>query len=575
MSISLMKVNEPRLDIQPNRVYLTHMGATNVTTKPFNADSVSDSQIAWAITTPSVRVGLDKRIDVDLQFDVGCDGVDCVDARTNKVTTGIRQYPIHASTETINARLNDQSFTFEPNEVIHPLLSYGNDIEDRQHFMSATAHKPDIYWKYDQDGTNAGDRNPLGTFFNSGDEDSRNLQFFIQEFRPADGNGRFSNRYFRVRVIESLMMSPFYWGKNSHQALFGIQNFDLTLVFANLLRMVCGTSSGWFDAQTGIFPGGSLTNFKVRLAPDQTLQKLHITFLTPQPDVEVPAILHYPYYAIKTHRTDITTSVAGGVSVGNVNFNNITLHEIPKRCYIYVAPKKYSNSSTMVHLPDFFTRINSINMNFDNQDGRFSSLDSYDLCKLSQKNGLKRSWLEWNKTIGSVLCLEFGTDITLAPLSAPGVRGSYQLSFSLNFSDLRDQGEAPIEYRMYLVLVPEGVLTVDNSLVSISVGSLTEQDIASAPIAPTGTRLGVSSFVGSGFMDVIKKGWNWAKKILPFAGPASRLIGTVASAIPHPIAQSVGKVASLGATALGSGRRRGGRKSGGRLLRSSSLASRI
>lgn len=572
MSISLMKVNEPRLDIQPNRVYLTHIGATNVTTKPFNADSVSDSQIAWAITTPSVRVGLDKRIDVDLQFDVGCDGVDCIDARTNKVTTGIRQYPIHASTETINARLNDQSFTFEPNEVIHPLLSYGNDIEDRQHYMSATAHKPDIYWKYDQDGTNAGDRNPLGTFFNSGDEDSRNLQFFVQEFRAADG--RFSNRYFRVRVIESLMMSPFYWGKNSHQCLFGIQNFDLTLIFSNLLRMVCGTAAGWFDANTGIFPGGVLGNFKVRLAPDQTLQKLHITFLTPQPDVEVPAILHYPYYAIKTYKTDITTSVAGGAMIGNVNFNNITLHEIPKRCYIYVAPKKYSSSSTLVYLPDFFARINSINMNFDNQDGRFSSLDSYDLCKLSQKNGLKRSWLEWNKTIGSVLCLEFGTDITLAPLSAPGVRGSFQLSFSLNFSDLRDIGEANIEYRMYLVLVPEGVLTVDNSLVSISVGSLTEQDIASAPVAPTGTRLGVSSFVGSGFMDILKKGWNIGKKVLGIAGPVARAVGTVASAIPHPIAQTVGKVGNTAASVMGSGRRKGGRK-GGRLLRSNSLSARI
>ena len=569
MSISLMKVNEPRLDIQPNRVYLTHIGATNVTTKPFNADSVSDSQIAWAITTPSVRVGLDKRIDVDLQFDVGCDGVDCVDARTNKVTTGIRQYPIHSSTETINARLNDQSFTFEPNEVIHPLLSYGNDIEDRQHFMSATAHKPDIYWKYDQDGTNAGDRNPLGTFFNSGEEDSRNLQFYVQEFRSADG--RFTNRYFRVRVIESLMMSPFYWGKNSHQCLFGIQNFDLTLIFANLLRMVCGTSAGWFDQNTGIFPGGVLNNFKVRLAPDQTLQKLHITFLTPQPDVEVPAILHYPYYAIKTYKTDVTTSIAGGATVGNVNFNNITLHEIPKRCYIFVAPKKYANTSTMVHLPDFFARISSLNMNFDNQDGRFSSLDSYDLCKLSQKNGLKRSWLEWNRTIGSVLCLEFGTDITLSPLSAPGVRGSFQLSFSVSFTDLRDIGEANIEYRMYLVLVPEGVLSIDNSLVSISVGSLTESDIASAPIAPPGTRLGVSSFVGSGFGDILRKGWNIFKKV---AGPAARVIGSVASVIPHPYAQIASKVANPVASVLGAGRRKGGRR-GGKLLRSSSLSSRL
>ena len=131
---------------------MTHIGAVNVTTKPYNADSVSDSQLSWSIPTPSVRVGLDRRIDMDIQFDVACPGFNVSEANLNSTTAGLRQYPVHASAETMNCRLNDQSLTWEPREVIHSLLSYGNDVEDRQHFMSATAHKPDIYWTFAQLG---------------------------------------------------------------------------------------------------------------------------------------------------------------------------------------------------------------------------------------------------------------------------------------------------------------------------------------------------------------------------------------------------------------------------------------
>lgn len=566
MAISLLKVNEPRLDIQPDRMYLTHVGATNITTRPYNADSISDSQITWAITTPSVRVGVDRRIDMDITFDIGCTGTAANAANLLQMNAGIRQYPVHASSETMNCRLNDQSFSWEPNEIIHGLLSYGNDVEDRQHFMSATPHKPDIFWSYDQTGIYAGTRNPLSTFFNSGEEDSRNL-YFLASVQPADA--RFPQSFVRVRVIETLMMSPFYWGKNSHQCLFGIQNLELTIIFNKLLRMICGTSDGWVGA-SGIFNGnGNINNLVVKFPTEPSYHKLHISFLTPQPDVTVPSLLHYPYYAIKTHKQELGEVAAG--TTQTFAFNNISLHEIPKRAYIFIQPKKYGTNTVVVTNPDFFARINTINMNFDNVDGRFSSLDSYDLCKLSQKNGLKRSWLEWNKTIGSVLCFEFGTDVTLSPLCTPGVRGNFQLSYEINFSDLRTAGAA-LEYRAFLVLVPEGVMSVENSLVSISVGALTEQDIASAEFARPGTRLGISSFTGSGFWDLAKRGWNVAKKILPFAGPVMRGVSTVANLIPHPYGKAVGKVTDIGAKVMGSGSRK---KKGGKLLRTNSLASRI
>ena len=50
------------------------------------------------------------------------------------------------------------------------------------------------------------------------------------------------------------------------------------------------------------------------------------------------------------------------------------------------------------------------------------------------KNGLKRSWSEWNIYYGSVLCLEFGTDIVLNnEYQAEGVRGNFMLQMNLIF----------------------------------------------------------------------------------------------------------------------------------------------
>ena len=77
---------------------------------------------------------------------------------------------------------------------------------------------------------------------------------------------------------------------------------------------------------------------------------------------------------------------------------------------------------------------------------------------------LKEAYSEWNKYYGSVLCLEFGTDIVLNnSYQAEGVRGNFMLQIDLNFTDLRNAA-APtpptgaLTYRGYAIFVESGVL---------------------------------------------------------------------------------------------------------------------
>lgn len=592
MSIKVLKVREPRLDIEPDRTYIAMMGGSHVTTKSYNADTANNSQIIWSITTPSVRVGLDRRIECEFSVDVTCGtgvgdalaplntgvGGNNPDAWSSLVNVGPRQYPLHSIIEVLNCRLNDQAFSYEPSRLIHALMRYGNEVEDRQHFMGSTPHKPDVATSYSINDVNVGNRNPFISYFNSAEEDSRNMRYWCSR---VDANT------FRITVLETLMVSPFYWGKADYQCLFGIQNFDLSLTLSNVARVFSGAlqaigknAVGDPDNANAIFPTGlnSLLTFKVR---EDTVQKLHMTFITPQPDQEIPRLLHYPYYQIKRF-TQNGPTLTPQASASGLTFNNITLHEIPKRMYIFCKPNVINNDITQA---DYFTSIEKITINFDNQDGRLSTLDSFDLWKLSAKNGCKMSYVAYNKVIGSVLCIEFGTDLNLNPLLCAGVRGNFQYSATIEVKDVRPvypnggnvADVTPVVYSLYTIMVPEGVLTVDDQLVSISIGTLTEEIVAQAPFAPTGFRHEVKNYYGGGMWSNL---WSGIKKVFKVGAPIARdiagAVGSIAGLIPHPSAQGIGMGANainkvLGQVA-GQGRRR---PAGGARMRTSSLAHRL
>ena len=140
----------------------------------------------------------------------------------------------------------------------------------------------------------------------------------------------------------------------------------------------------------------------------------------------------------------------------------------------------------MITTPDFFGAINNINLSFDNQDDRLASLDNFDLWQIACKNGLKSSWLEWTQILGGPMCLRICNDININPLLCPGVRGNFSYQCTVNFTDVREPtvAGAPAQpaytYDMWSVFIPEGVLTVDDQLISINIATLTEEIIAQA-----------------------------------------------------------------------------------------------
>ena len=624
MAVSVQKYFEQRLQIDPNRVYEVQLGAADVNIRQYDADTATNNQMNWNITTPSVRVGLDRKIVVDVIYQITgtrSAGAEITVNAANRTAPqgGLRQYPLHQTSEVMQLRLNNQAFTMEAAESIGALTNYGNDNNDRQVFMSGAPHLPDQSSVISDIAgplgyRSGGTRSPYANYGNSNFvEDSRNIHYFTCD---ANGEPKFYIDDFQIsvnpmyiRIQETLMMSPMVWGKMNHQCLFGIQQLNLSLTLRDPKKILAGIVLD--NGATGLFGMGNAQTATIIVdVVNSPKPKLHLTFLVPQPDIIIPPLLQYPYYQLQHFKQSKVITLAKWASnVANLNdgglrptkerftTNNITLHEIPKRVYIYAAISDVSSTdeatisteksvvrvqaaaseSRYYQAPDTYLAITGMTVNFDSQNGRLSTLTEYDLHRLCVDNGLQRSFLDVTRSTGQVLCLEFGKDITLNPLLAPGVRGNFQFNYNVSVASLIPALDtvyaANQTYDLHTVFVPEGILTIEDQLVAISIGALTEQIVMEAPFAysPGGQP---PNYQGGSFWKDVGRFMTGTlpglvKSSIPIATDVASMVGQMSPAAPMM------KQAARAIKKATGGRKTGGGLRGGKKVRSSSLAHRL
>ena len=612
--VTLYKAQEPRLDIQANRDFIGLMGAANISTVGYSCNSASTGQIAWSQTTPSVRNGVDRTVELDLTatitpvFSGGAANtyyrirpMKGENGANQGVKAGLRAYPIHSICETVQCRLNDQTFSWEPAEQLHALLEYGLTQEERQYAMGSTPHYPDQQWRYTENTGNQ--RSVFSSYMNNTFEDGRNAGMWMNGGGSTGQAGTTQPSNVTVRLIEQMMLSPFVYGEEV-QCFFGIQNIDVTLTLRQPLeRMLCGTwVPNMIERSTDGVTWVDLTAADANLVFSpvfnfaQNDQKLHISYLSPQINQVIPWRLNYPYWQIQKFSQDVGVDVVAGDPNGfEVNYNNVTLHNIPKRMYLFAQPQLIQAQGNAVgqgvnyfgtpqqNDPAIASNVNQsqsdtfaalvdkgLTVNFDTQDGRFSTYDAYDVYKVCSSNGLKRSYKAWNEYVGSVICIEFGKDLNLNPLLCPGVRGNFQLSAQVRYRDIRNVGvtpdpenltqTAPKRYRAYMIIVNTGIVTIQNQMITSSIGSLTEIQVEDAGWLKEGYRAHYRDIAGQGsarnIWSAIKSA---AKKASPYVSPVADVIGQVAELSDDPRAKTASSVAKTIAKATkGRGRQSGG-----------------
>jgi hypothetical protein len=360
--------------------------------------------------------------------------------------------------------------------------------------------------------------------------------------------------YFRWRSTEKLVLSPFVFS-DCHEwdtGLFGINNIQLVMNLQAPTRLVRSNYTYGRDIQQNsiaFFNGSGGTPFSRSV--------VNCLFLTPSLDVPLPPKSVVPYMEFPRYITQYQNGYLEAGATGQIQSQTITLPQIPDLFIIYVknaaTPVAPNNNSYASYEGDWRFPLassidgvnNPLTINFDNFSGLLSSVTAEQLYAMSVKNGLDMDWNEWIgiakngdavpqqnnpgvrgdqlATAGGILVLKPSQDITLQTGQAPSLVGNFTFQFNITVKNNSANTAVP---QLFVITANSGFFETIRGSSRIIKGVLSEQDIISAPLAPTATRDMLQRHVGAGMMGSMANSLSKVKDM----GSSSRAAPAMAAA---------------------------------------------
>ena len=368
-------------------------------------------------------------------------------------------------------------------------------------------------------------------------------------------------------ICEPLFLSPYFWGCGDAAGFYNVTTMDFNLTFlSNANRFWSHVNIAGSNAVTNIqavfsnFTSAFVTPFTYT-AENQPV--MLFKYITPdETQILSPNMpITYPYFDVQRYPLNFPGNGAIGAGVTlDVPSNNLQLNSIPRMMYIYARTQNQDlyTAGSGASLTDTYLSLENINITFANYTGLLSSASKFQLYQIAAKNGCGMNWTQWSGervnpttwtvntlpsqygTIGSIMAIEFATDLGLPSDMAPGLQGQFQLQVIGRF---KNNSNASINATLFIVIVSEGSFTIPGlNSATRQLGVITKADVLNAQSKPgvDYDEIRESQYGGEGnFLSNLKK---FGSKINDFL-KKSKIISSVASAIPHPIAQTIGSVA--------------------------------
>lgn len=541
-----VKVIEPRVNVkadeQKNHIVL--QGGLRYTEQIHTADSSQLSpsvptQALWTIYPPSTHTVVDRLMKVRFYVEVESKEGD-FQIGSNDAP---RQFPIHSMTEVLTVQINGESISDNIGDKVSAMLAYGNSRADRNKTWSTTCAMPDQYQQLSDWTTYGSGKNPLADYGENSAEDPRG-GFTYEDISPT------VKRYV---VTEPILMSPFYDGLG-HQ----VDGFAQVNQFNISYRFKADVSQFWTHSSAGnpISSGNlSVTFYKE--------PELITTYITPDITQPIPRLLTLPY-----HKTQDYLKQVNAMSVGEIRTvysDSIKLSQIPRRMYLFVRKSRDTKTFTDA---DAFAGIKNVSILWNNESGLLNNANQQELYEISRRNGLNMSWSQFSKYRGSVVCIEFGTQIGLLDNEAPGVRGQYTIQVQVEVENL--SGEDGWDADFYTLMLMEGTFQISENMGRATLGNLTPDVVFESKQSEEFDYSQYRDLRGEGFFSSLKSFVNKvARGVQKGADVAEALAPVVTSAFPElaPVASALPQVhrgAQLARSLTGGGVV-GGRLSGGQL----------
>lgn len=523
-------VKDPRTIINNQRVYSILKAGKRTTLKPWTSTSVSSANINFQTPPPSSQIIVDRKITLTLPMRITFQATVAPGFRVfNKNYDAPRAFPIHSMIDTLQLTINNCGITQNMGEIIHALLRFNADRKLFAKDYSMTPSALDSSQSYgDLIGTV---HNPLSMYGDSNYDDVSNRGGF-SGFKLVSNPLNATNAPVVLTGVvdmictEQIMLSPLYWGGENGSGFANVTSMDWVFNFINQ-GAANRAWSHYNDAAVSVITGSSvqfnnLTNFSF----DINQPYLNITYITPddmtQINPQVP--ITYPFFSVDKYVTDTNNSLTAGAST-ILQSNNIQLSSIPRRIYIYARPSNayyYSTPSAT----DCYFAIKNLSIQFENYTGLFANATPYQLYEMTRKNHCNLSWSEWSGQglypvggsswnenssqfagPGSIVCVEFASDIGLDNDEAPGLgQGTYNLQLSVNIKNVNSSGEwnnVPIS--LYVIVVLEGSFTITNAGSALTqTAIISTRDVLDSKQNPIYNYLDVQEVNGGNFLSGLK-----------------------------------------------------------------------
>ena len=535
--VDVALVMDPRLEINQRRDYVALKGSLVNTHQQFPATNVNNSSIQITCNPPNRGVVVSRLIYKRVVFDITINGTNAgAGPLLVEGFNGPRFMPLLQCTSSEQITINNDTLTQAPVSQYWPeLMRYHNEFQNRFGQLSLCPSMMDQAQEYaDVSGTI---RNPLGTYGDNSFEQTRGSYSGYEILSNPDGG---TTATIRLTTTEPILISPLVAGKHSNYTagLAGIQNMSYTATLGNLERVLSLVADQGSGGDISILSSGITVNL--------TSASLLFNYLTPDPMRPVPRSLVSSYFSIVSYPTKSSVPIAPGGDV-SLSMQSVQVSSIPRRIYVFArrddSQKTAFTSDAMFALPQ---AGNPLTVTWNNNQF-CSQMTTQDLYNTSAKNSCNMSFSQFTNQLGSVMCLDFGTDIGLMSDEAPGSLGNYQLGLTCRFKNTnKTESIAPT---LYVVVVYEGTFNVEDGNCSHMIGVLSRDDVLNARPVPGVSYQQADDVFGGSFFSKLKNAFVKVGKYVK----QHKLLSRGLKLIPDPRAQAASRVAAMAGLGMSGG----------------------
>lgn len=470
-------VDDPRIDFDREASYLVERSGGDVTYRTWKQISASKAAISFNTLIPSRDTAVSSKIYVKIPIIVTVTGENIVADLKNYLA--LRFAPFTSCCNSIQLELNGKQQSTNIYRYYTALMKYCNTQQEMTNDFSCMSTYMDTYPSYYNPASITGpfgtNRDPM-TNYGSGSlyEPTRRAGYLQNISVMSDGN---DTCVVRFDLEEIIPLSPLFWGHREVKSLIGLDTLNISFQIRDLSRMF----SSWRYGNNNAGDSTTLSFDFDESALGGAL--LEFIYIKPRANVPIPRMIHYPYNNVKDF-TIKSDPLIKGASATSQQFSNIQLQGVPKRLYIFV---KRQESDETYYTTDTFARIDKITLDIGTRSGLLAECTPQALYRMAVKNGYQGSWDAWYSQVGSVLCIDFGSDISLDLLDAPGALRQMQISFKLDYTGLYNNAatsavanspEVVVNYAMYMIVVYDGMMIIKDGEVLFESNDVSALDVA-------------------------------------------------------------------------------------------------